>query len=265
MSPRIASSASSRACVRVGEHPLGGVGHLAEVVRRDLGRHPDGDARAAVDEQVGEPARQHRRLEGLAVVVRGEVDRVLVDVLHHLHRQRRHPALGVPRRRGRVVAGAAEVPLALDERVAHRPVLDEPDEGVIDRLVAVRVVLPHDVTDDAAALVEAPVRPVPAVVHRIDHPAVHRLEPVTDVGERPADDDAHGVLDVRPLHLRVEVDQLDAVGLDRRLLAHALPVFVVRFSRRYAACSPSRSPHRAPAPGIPIRCRGSARRGRCAG
>ena len=37
------------------------VDHFAEVVRRDVGGHADGDALAAVDEQVGEPARQHDR------------------------------------------------------------------------------------------------------------------------------------------------------------------------------------------------------------
>ena len=40
-----------------------GVDDLAEVVRRDVGGHADGDALAAVDEQVGEPRRQDRRLD----------------------------------------------------------------------------------------------------------------------------------------------------------------------------------------------------------
>ena len=85
-----------------------------------------------------------------------------------------HPGLGVPgaaagRHRG------AEVALPVDERIAQRPRLDEPDEGVIDRLVAVRVVLTHDVTDDAGALVVPAVRPVAAVEHGVDDPAVDRL------------------------------------------------------------------------------------------
>ena len=49
----------------------------------------------AVDEQVGEAARQDDRLAGLAVVVRLEVDRLLVDVPHHLHGERGEPAFGV--------------------------------------------------------------------------------------------------------------------------------------------------------------------------
>ena len=53
-----------------------------------------------------------------------------------------------------------------------------------------RVVLAHDVADDARALGEAAVRAVAAVVHRVEHAAVHRLEPVAHVGQRAADDDA---------------------------------------------------------------------------
>ncbi len=36
--------------------------HLAEIVRRDVGRHADGDAAGAVDQQVGEARREDLRL-----------------------------------------------------------------------------------------------------------------------------------------------------------------------------------------------------------
>ncbi len=209
--------------VRVGEQPLGGVGDLTQVVRRDVGGHADRDAGAAVDEQVGEPARQDDGLLRLAVVVVAEVDRVLVDVAHHLHGQRRHPALGVPRRGGRVVARAAEVALAVDQRVTQRPVLHQADEGVVDRGVTVRVVLTHHLTDDAAALVVAAIGAVATVEHRVDHATVHRLEPVAHVGQRPAHDHRHRVVDVAALHLGVEVDRFGAVVLDRRYLSHEFP------------------------------------------
>ena len=101
-------------------------------------------------------------------------------IRHSVYRGAAAPSL--PRR--------AEVALPLDERVAQRPVLHEAHQGVVDRRVAVRVVLAHDVADDAAALVEAAVGAVAAVVHRVDDAAVHRLEPVAHVGQRPADDDA---------------------------------------------------------------------------
>jgi hypothetical protein len=48
----------------------------------------------------------------------------------------------------------------------------------------VRVELPHHVTDDAGALAEGPIGTVSAVVHRVDHTAVHRLEAIADLGQR---------------------------------------------------------------------------------
>ena len=107
-----ASSSSSARRLGVLQRPLHGGGDLAQVVGRDVGGHADRDAGGAVDQQVGEPGRQDDRLLLLAVVVRLEVDGVLGDVADHLHGQRRHLALGVAHRRGRVVARRAEVALA---------------------------------------------------------------------------------------------------------------------------------------------------------
>src|SRR2546425_12863700 len=65
---------------------LDGLDRLAEVVRRDVGRHPDRDPRGAVDDEVGKPGRQDRRLLQPVVEVGDEIDGVLVDVLKHRHR-----------------------------------------------------------------------------------------------------------------------------------------------------------------------------------
>ena len=73
---------------------------LAQVVGRDVGRHPDRDPGGAVDEQVREPRRQHQRLGLRLVVVGPEVDGVGVDVAQHLGRQAGEPGLGVAHRGG---------------------------------------------------------------------------------------------------------------------------------------------------------------------
>ena len=114
--------------------------------------------------------------------------------------------------RGAVVAGRAEVALAERERVAEAPRLHQTHQGVVDRRVAVRVELPHHVADDARALRERAVGAVAAVVHRVDHPAVHRLQAVAHLRQRTSDDDAHRVVEVGALHLELQVDLLDAVA-----------------------------------------------------
>ena len=72
----------------IGEQVHRRVDDFAQVVRRDVGGHADGDALAAVDQQVGEPRRQHRWLLACAVVGRLHVDGLFVDVGQQLHRQR---------------------------------------------------------------------------------------------------------------------------------------------------------------------------------
>ena len=129
-----------------------GVADLAEVVRRDRGRHADGDAARAVDQQVGELAGQDAGLLVLLVVVGLEVDGVELDVLEHLGGDRAELGLGVPHGGRRQAVDRAEVALAGDQQVPHVPPLRHPGQGGIDRVVAVRVVPLHRLADDARAL-----------------------------------------------------------------------------------------------------------------
>ena len=209
------------------QHVDGGVDHLAHVVRRDVGRHAHGDALRPVDEQVGEARRQHHRLVRGAVVVGHHVDGLLVDVGHELEGQRRQPALGVAHGRRAVVGpAAAEAAVAVDQRVAERELLDHAGQRLVDGRVAVGVVRPHDLAHDLGALVVRPVRAQPVVEHGVEDPAVHRLEAVAHVGQGAGDDDRHGVLEERALHLLLDLNGLDGaadrlVGAGRGVAAPA--------------------------------------------
>ena len=108
-------------------------------MRRDVGRHADGDAGAAVEQQVRQARRQHLRLLRRGVVVRLEIDGVLVDVGEHLVGDRGQARFGVAHRRRAVAVDRAEVALTIDERVAQVEVLRHADERVVDGGVAVRV------------------------------------------------------------------------------------------------------------------------------
>ena len=57
-----------------------------QVVRRAVGSHTHRDPRSAVDQQVGKGRREYRRLDILAVVIRFEVNSVLVQAIGHGHR-----------------------------------------------------------------------------------------------------------------------------------------------------------------------------------
>ena len=193
------------------------VDHLAEVVRRDVGGHADGDAGGAVDQHVGEARRQDGGLHVLAVVVRLEVDGLLVDVGEEVGRRLVEADLGVAHGRRRVAVHGAEVALAVEERQRHGEGLRHAHEGVVDRRVAVRVVLAHDVADRAGGLAVGLVVGVAGLVHGVEDAPVHRLQTVAQVRDRAADDHAHGVVEIGGLHLRLDGDHRAGMGHARRL------------------------------------------------
>ena len=67
------------------------------------------------------------------------------------------------------------------------------------------VELTHHVADHAGALIEGSVRAVAAVVHRVDHAAVHGLEAVTHIRQGAANNNRHCVVQVGTLHFGLQV------------------------------------------------------------
>ena len=197
--------------VGVGQQVPGRADDLDEVVRRHVGRHADGDAGGAVDEEVGVGRGQHLGLQQLVVVVGDEGDGVLVEPGHHEQRRGGHPGLGVAAG-GRAVVEGAEVAVAVDERQAHGEGLGHAHEGVVDRRVAVRVVLAHDLADDARGLHVAALGAQAHLAHRVEDAAVHRLEAVTGVGQGARVDHRVAVLEEGIAHLVRDVDVDDPLG-----------------------------------------------------
>ena len=123
-------------------------GHdFLEIVRRNVGRHADGDARRSVDDEIGDRRRKNFRLLQSIVEVGREIDSVLVDVGEHLHRDAGEARFRIAVSRRRISIDAAEVPLSIDKWVAQRKVLDHAHQRVVDRSVTVRVILAEHVAD----------------------------------------------------------------------------------------------------------------------
>ncbi len=177
------------------------VADFAQVVWRNVGGHADGDAGRAVDEQVRQPRGHDARLLGAPIIVGLEIDRLAVDVGQQLCRDGRHLGLSVAHRRRWIVVEAAEVALPKRQRIAHVPPLRQADEGVVDRGVAVGMIFLEDLTDDARALLERAIGLQAHLVHRVEYAPVDRLEAVTHVGQRAADDNAHRIVQVGAGHL----------------------------------------------------------------
>src|SRR5436190_21266537 len=67
------------------------------------------------------------------------------------------------------------------------------------------MVVTKNLADDAGALAVTTVKGQPHLGHGEKDPAVYGLEAVPDVRQCPADDHAHGVIEVRPAHFIFDV------------------------------------------------------------
>ena len=85
----------------------------------------------------------------------------------------------------KAVVETAEVPLWIDERNHPREVLAHPGERVVDRGVAMGVVLAHRVADDARRFAIGRVGSDAHLQHRPQDAALDRLEPVAYIGDGP--------------------------------------------------------------------------------
>jgi hypothetical protein len=189
-----------------------GVAELAGIVRRDVGRHADGDARGAVREQVGEVGGEDRRLLLAAVVIGAEVDSVLVDAVEEMGRDLGQPRFGVALGRRVIAVDIAEIALPVDERVAHGEVLGETCQRVVDGLVTVGVKIAHRVADDLGAFPELALGAEPELLHGVEQPAMHGLQPVAHIGQRAMHDGRKRISEIALLKRLAEID-----GLDRAL------------------------------------------------
>ena len=143
-----------------------GVTNLTDIMRRDVGRHTNGNSGRAVDQQIREFRGQYRRLITCLVVVGHKIHCIVINIFEYLHGRRSHSRLGISHSGRRVGIDTAEVTLRVNERIPHTPFLAQPHECVVDSLVAVRMVVAPGIADDFGAFAVLASRPKIQIVHR---------------------------------------------------------------------------------------------------
>ena len=197
----------------MGDQVAGRRDDLAQVVRGHVGGHAHGDAGGAVDQEVGEGRGQDLRFGLLPVVVRFEVDDVLVDGGDQQVRGGVQACLGVTHGRGGVVAAQrTEVAVAVDQGHTHGEGLAHPHQGVVDGGVAVGVEAPHHLSDDAGALDVSAVGPEAHLVHLVEDAPLYRFHTVARIRQGALVDHRVRVLQEAAAHLLGDVDVDDLFG-----------------------------------------------------
>ena len=176
------------------------VDDFTEIVRRNIGRHSDADAGAAVYKQIREFCRQHFRFAFAFIEIRDHVDSIFVKIREELFGKALHTAFGVTGSRGGVAVDGSEIALTFDQRGTHGERLCKADERIINRGIAVRVIFTHDFTDDSRRFDGRMTFGKPQLLHSVKNSAVDRLETVADIRDGASDIDTQRILQIRSMH-----------------------------------------------------------------
>ena len=196
--------------IRFIEQMHAGGGHLAHIVRRDVGGHADGNAGSTVEQHVRQARRHGARLLQRAVKVGRPLHRALLQLGQQDLREAREPRLGVAHGGERLgIVGRAPVALAVNQRIAVAERLGHEHHGLVTGGVAVRMEFAEHVAHGARRFLVLAGGAEPEFRHRVNDAPLHRLETVADVRQRAIEDDVHGVVQVRLLGERGERQALD--------------------------------------------------------
>ncbi len=199
--------------------------HLTQVVRRDVGGHAHGDAGGAVEQQVGQACRQHRRFVQGAIEVGHPVHGALPQFIEQHLGIARQPRLGIAHGgKGLGIVRRTPVALAIHQWIAIGERLGHQHHGFVAGRVAMGVVLTEHVTHGTGGFLVLGVGIQAQFAHGIDDAALDRLETVTDVRQGAVHDDVHGVVQVRLLGEVGQRTAFDAIQAQVEGCTHGSPL-----------------------------------------
>ena len=165
-------------------------------MRGNAGGHAYGDTFGTINQQVRNLYRQYGRLFFRFIEVRNKVYHILVQIcqesfLGHFLQS----CLGITHGCGTISFNVAEVTMAVDQGHALFEILAHDYQCLIDGTVAVGVIFTHGITYDTGTFTVGAVVTDPQFVHIVESSAL------SDIRQGSGNDNAHGIVDERFLHL----------------------------------------------------------------
>src|SRR5579885_2493234 len=180
--------------LRIVQQGDAGAHDLAQIVRRDVGRKTDCDAAGRVDD--GRAASgQVVRLQHLRFLLVGLVqgDSFALHIGHHRRSQGREAHFGVAIGSRSIAVLAAHVTLPLDQGIAHSEGLGHAHGSVVDRGIAVRVIVAQNKANYLGALDRRTAGKIAGLAHPGQDTALHRLQAIASIGQRAVGDNGEAI------------------------------------------------------------------------
>ena len=215
---------------------------------RNIGRHTDSNAGRAVHQQIGEAAGQNSGFFFALVKVGIPVDGILVDITEHFIGKLGKARLGITVGSSGVAVDITEVTLTVHQHIAHGEILRKTHHGIVNRSVTVGMIATQHRTDGGCRLLVLFIGGQTVFVHGVQNTAVNRLQTVTNVGKRTANDDAHGVFNIGFFHFIHQIAGGDMLIRKHNIFRLVISIMLCHFSKhlhkRNSAAKPQSLPPR---------------------
>ncbi len=206
------------------------VNHFRQVVRRDIRRHTYCDTGRTVNQQVRNFGRHDVRNFFRTVIVIHEIHRLFFEIGHQFVGDFRQTDLRITHCRRGVAVNRTEVTLTIHQHVTQREWLRHTNDGVIHCVIAVGMVFTDYVTNDTGRFFIGFVPVIAQYVHGVKYATVYRLQAISDIRQRTANNDRHRIIQIGALQLFLNVDRCNF----SRKVAHltAIPLLYPGFKGR---------------------------------
>ena len=184
----------------------GGVDDFGKVVRGDACSHTHPDTGGTVDQKLRETRGQYSRLHIGFVEGGHHVDSIFFQIHEHFFGEAFQTALGVTVGSSGVAVDTTEVTVTIDHAHTQREGLSQTHHGIVNRTVAVGVIITDDFPDDLCTLGVAVRFGQAEFFHSVKDTAVHGFEPVADIRDGAADVDTQRILQIGSMHDVLNVD-----------------------------------------------------------
>ena len=119
----------------------------------------------------------------------------MIHVLHEHSTERAQASFGITHRGWRITFHGTKIALSLDQGLTHRPRLGHVNEGRINSLVTMRVIITHGLTDDLGTLEVLAGRHHTQFAHREQDAALRGFQTIAGIGKGSGNDYRHGVIE----------------------------------------------------------------------
>ena len=144
-------------------------------MRRNICSHTYCNTRRTVYKKIWITGRQNCRFFAVIVKVRNKINCIFLDIFKHFHSDFAHSAFSITVSSGRVAVNRTKVTVTVNKSVPHRKRLSKPNHCVINRCVAVRMIVTEHFTDSCCTLTVRSVRVKVVGVHCIKYSSVNRF------------------------------------------------------------------------------------------